>query len=479
MPNCGCTNKCSCVVASGSAGVNVTGDGSPANPFLIAVDPFESADAQFARAQRLGAFTGLKAALADGSRSCAIQVIGDSTGNDTTDWVYRMAQTLAPLYPDWNVHYRLWSDSTQQFGASIAVQAAASGPRYLDCSTGATTRRLDASVSPYLSGVIDVRVKVSMTDWTPATQAIFCGKSSADPQRGWYFGVNSAGLLFFTYSTDGNAATLSTTFNNTGPNAWVDGQTYWARCIFNPNNGSSQRTYDFKVSTDGITWTSIGTQVVVAGAVTVFNNSATGFELGGVAAGVGSTGMKVYEVQIRNGADGPNVVPAIPDLWPPYNVSAAYFGGAPNLTFVNASYPGGEIGYLGDSTRLPKLTPNYGQLVTFLSDSHNEGVYVGRAWTSRYEAWRAAVEAQLPGVPTIILTQNPETSGTTWYREHRQRRLDLLAYARQKAVDYIDTYGAFIAAGWPGALMADAVHPNATGSDLWRDVVMTAFDAST
>lgn len=92
--------------------------------------------------------------------------------------------------------------------------------------------------------------------------------------------------------------------------------------------------------------------------------------------------------------------------------------------------------------------------------------------------WRQAVETEVPASPVVVLTQNPETSGTSWYREHAKRRLDLLAHARQKGLASIDTYQAFLDAGWPGALMADAVHPNDAGSLVWRDAVKAVFDAA-
>jgi len=167
----------------------------------------------------------------------------------------------------------------------------------------------------------------------------------------------------------------------------------------------------------------------------------------------------------------------MPDWWPPYSTASASFTGAPVLTVLNGSRSGSAISYLGDATRLPKLCPDYGQAVAFLSTSHNETGY-GKKFLTLYETWRAAVQARLPQTPIVVLTQNPQTSGATTRREHADRRMDLLGYARTNSVDIIDTYRAFIDAGFPGALMTDTVHPNAAGEALWRDTVKAVFDAS-
>lgn len=425
------------------------------------------------------AFQGLKAALADGTRSTAIQILGDSTGDDPADWPYRLAQSLAPLYPAWTVHHRIWLDATQEMNEPTVLQTGTAGARYLDCSTGATTRRMAVAASPHVAGVLDVRIKVSMGDWTPAGAKALLGKSGAEGQYGWYAAIEAGtGCLQFVFSPDGTAASLSVRNSRWTAPTVADGAATWLRWVFTPDNGATGNDFDAYQSTDnGVTWTALNATITTAGVTGPFNNSATGYEVGGVASGIGDATAKVYEVQIRDGLGGPSVVPAVPDLWPPYDANSATFAGAPILTFVNGSYPGATIAYLGDATRLPKMTPDYGQAVTFLSDSHNEGAASGAAFLSTYDTWRVAVEART-GAPCVVLTQNPETSGTPWYREHTKRRLDLISYARRKGLGLIDTYKTFLDAGWPGAFMADAVHPNAAGSDLWRDVVKAHLDAS-
>lgn len=419
------------------------------------------------------AFGALRAALIDGTRSAAVQVLSDSTLNDPTDGAYRLAEALAKDWPGWTVQHRLFSDATQAYGAPVTIQTGTAGARMLDCSTGTTTRRLDASVSAHLTGSIDVRLRVSLPTWRPAVQVNFGGRSGAAGTRGWYCYLNPAGILGFAYSTDGTAVAVMAAGAAISPA--VDSPV-WLRWVFTPNDGAGNRVAKFYTSTDGLTWTQTGATVTTLGAVALFNPG-LGFEVGGVAAGVGNAGLRVYEVEYRDGENGPSVVPALPDLWPPYNATAAQPVGAPVLTIVNASVAGATLAYHSAAGRLAKTCHDYGQLVALIGSSHNEGLGLGRSWVSQLDTFRSAVESALPGVPLIWTTQNPQTTAATWHREHAKRRLDLIGYARQKGAGLIDTAAAFTAAaGWADSLMADSVHPNAIGADLWRDTVKAALD---
>jgi hypothetical protein len=424
---------------------------------------------------------GLQAALVDGSRSCAFQVLGDSTGMTATRWPRLLANSLAASYPAWTVTVVNWNDVTEEFDPPVVVQTGPSGRRVLDGTTGTTSRVLDAASSPYLSGVIDVRLRVAFSDFPSSTTRSFAGKSGADPVRGWFVGMSGTapGRMTFTWTTDGTAASQIGKTATAQP-VITNGTPTWLRWVFKPDNGAGGCDFLSYQSTDeGVTWTQIGATVTTAGVVTITNNATRGYEIGGTGNNSNPVG-KIYEVQFRDGLAGPIMTPVLPDLWPPYNTNAAGFTGSPTLTVVNGSKSGASIGtYLGDSVRLPRMTPSYGQLATFLSTSHNEGSTIGPRFAAVYDAWRVAVEARLPGVPTVLLTQNPETSGSTWYREHARRRLDLLAYATSKGLGVIDTYKAFLDAGWPSNLMFDAVHPSdATGSPLWSSTVKSRIDLS-
>lgn len=60
----------------------------------------------------------------------SILVIGDSTGDGSTDWVYRLTEALADDWPEWSVDYRLAVDGSSAYSAATSVQVG-SGARTL------------------------------------------------------------------------------------------------------------------------------------------------------------------------------------------------------------------------------------------------------------------------------------------------------------------------------------------------------------
>lgn len=66
-----------------------------------------------------------------------IAVLGDSTGNETTEWVYRLAQYLGSLFATHSVIYRLWNDGTQTYDAPVTIQTG-SGARTLSVYNAST-----------------------------------------------------------------------------------------------------------------------------------------------------------------------------------------------------------------------------------------------------------------------------------------------------------------------------------------------------
>jgi hypothetical protein len=60
--------------------------------------------------------------LRRGLENVVLTILGDSTGNATTEWVYLLGQWLATHYPAYTVLYRLWNDTTQGYDAVVTLQ---------------------------------------------------------------------------------------------------------------------------------------------------------------------------------------------------------------------------------------------------------------------------------------------------------------------------------------------------------------------
>jgi len=153
-----------------------------------------------------------------------------------------------------------------------------------------------------ITGDIDVRVKVSMNDWTPATNSGFIFHEAGSTNRGWQFRITTGGLLFVQWFPLGTTAS-GLLMQSTVPTGLADGATKWIRFTLDVNNGAGGRTANFYLSDDGNTWTQLGATVTTAGTTTLFNSTAD-LNIGyGSNSGLGFNG-KLYAAQIRDGIDG-------------------------------------------------------------------------------------------------------------------------------------------------------------------------------
>lgn len=68
------------------------------------------------------AAAGFRAKVAAGASDVDLAVIGDSTGDATTEWVYRLGQRLAARHRTHSVRYRLWNTTTHAWSGWTTVQ---------------------------------------------------------------------------------------------------------------------------------------------------------------------------------------------------------------------------------------------------------------------------------------------------------------------------------------------------------------------
>jgi len=161
---------------------------------------------------------------------------------------------------------------------------------------------------------LDVRVRVALDDWTPATSQTLMAKYNISAQRSWLFFLNTVGRLSVVLSTDGTA-TLTLTAN--GEPAVSDGGTKWVRFALDTDNGSGSKEISFYQSDNGVDWAQIGTTITDAGTIVLHNSSgkltAGSFDIDGGGTGLQSAGV-LYRAQLLNGINGTVVADFDPTL---------------------------------------------------------------------------------------------------------------------------------------------------------------------
>jgi hypothetical protein len=153
-----------------------------------------------------------------------------------------------------------------------------------------------------ITGDIDLRVKVAMDDWTPAAIQYLISKYQSASQRSYGLAVETNGRISLVWSTDGTAGTLLSATSTVAPTV-ADGGTLWIRGVLDVNNGASGRDVFFYTSTDGSTWTQLGTTVTQAGTTSIYSGTSQ-LEIGSVLATSNPFRGRFFRAQVLNGIDG-------------------------------------------------------------------------------------------------------------------------------------------------------------------------------
>jgi hypothetical protein len=407
-------------------------------------------------------------------------LIGDSTGNAVDEWFYLLGQSIGARYPAYTVQHRSWNDTTQGYDRPVTIQTGAAGRRGILMATGATIASA-GYVGPTITGDMDIRVNLKPATWRTGNQT-FVAKFGATGDRSFRFQIQSTGNLVFDWSADGS--TIQPAVNSGAAVPFAEGAEGWVRVTFDVDNGASGNDVKFYTSTDGDTWTQLGTTKTSAGVTSIFNSTTT-YEIG---ARTGQSepltgGARIYEVEIRDGINGPSIAPRLPTAWGwGVGTGTPVREGAPVLMLLNGSFPGAAISYLGEATRVKKFTPDYSQAIQFFSDSHNEANSVGTEWINLLSGWVTAVTARVPLATPVLLTQNPRKSPAAYIDTHAIRRRQTMSWGKAKGHTVIDTYQAFLSspAGLGVLVNADGIHPTTSvggGSSLWRDTILALIPA--
>lgn len=151
-----------------------------------------------------------------------------------------------------------------------------------------------------ITGDIDIRVKVALNDWTPGAINGIAGKSS------YLLTIGTNGRPIYTFH---NGTTFVGSTCDAAP-VIVDGTALWVRVTHDVDDGAGNNVIKFWTSSDGVSWTQLGTTITTVGTVTRRDDA------GALALGMDTNGTsnpmsgKYWQVQIRNNIldDGTGIV---------------------------------------------------------------------------------------------------------------------------------------------------------------------------
>jgi hypothetical protein len=205
----------------------------------------------------------------DGSADPA--VVGSTTGIDLND----------PTFLDHDGTDYVWLPGTADNYASLPDSAA-----------------LD------ITGDIDIRAKVALVDWTPTANNYILSKYSAvDGNRSFFFRINASnGYPTVGWSDDGTGAGIRTIAATAAPTV-SDGDSIHLRVTVDVDNDATGTDVNFYTSSNGSSWTQLGTTVTTAGTHAIYAGTADVLT-GCLYNGVQHLDGIIHSVEVRDGIDG-------------------------------------------------------------------------------------------------------------------------------------------------------------------------------
>ena len=475
----------------------INNTGSATRGALNATYAPKSLEASVARVAAIPTMAPLTRPL-DAGQSAAVQVVSDSTGDDdgsvpaSRRLATRFIQRLAEKYTGHHVISKKWDGANSRYFPWVEIQAQPAGRRHVITTTQGLRWVPPIHADAAFTGdEFDLRALVAPDDWTPtATQTL------VTRGRKEVAGVNSnelvvglrlkpTGSLGFMRSANGTS--WATEQVSTAPVPGTDGQPLWVRGTAKVIAGTSvEIKFYTSPANDGVTWTQLGTTITLGAASAIATHipvEGSYFEICGE--NWPSTAAvfkgKMYEVQVRNGIDGPCITPCNIEGWQRSPNTATTYGGAPTLYLLNAAHSGTAMADHNQEPRLSKETPNYGQQVLIINDGHNEATKAGlNDWIKPYEAWVTNLKKRLPNATVNVVGQNPHTSAwvneAAYGLEHVKRIMELSDNAARLGWGFINVYQAYLddPRGLGVLVGADGLHPTPTGYALTGDTVAKA-----
>ena len=152
-----------------------------------------------------------------------------------------------------------------------------------------------------ITGDMDVQWFGQMFDYTPATNMVLTSKWGGNGFKTFVLQINSTGVLQILHSTDGSTE-VSTV--STAPVPTTNGDDAGFRFTLDVDNGAGGADVTFFTSTDGVAWTQLGSVVVIAGPITLFDSTSP-TEIGSAIQGTANPHSGItYSVKVYDVIDG-------------------------------------------------------------------------------------------------------------------------------------------------------------------------------
>ncbi len=189
-----------------------------------------------------------------------------------------------------------------------------------------------------ITGDLDLRVKVALDDWTPATGTQFISKWTGAANLSYVFIINPSGSLTLAWTTGGSSAT-QTNITSTSTVGFTDGATKWVRVTLDADNGASGNTVTFLTSDDGTTWTQLGAAVTTAGVTSIYSGTST-LAIGAYNDGSNPVRGKFFRAQVLNGIGGTVAFDANFETGITTNLPTTFIESSANAATVTINYSG-------------------------------------------------------------------------------------------------------------------------------------------
>lgn len=419
-----------------------------------------------------------------------MQLLGDSTGDETTEWFYLLGAKLATAYPARTVQHRIWREATLDYDVPTTIQTGTNGKGYLNPTSGGINTP-DSARKSLTTCDFTARAFVRPSDLANAGDQVILGHGggSSSPNLGWYLYLSNGALKLAISETGSVWKAFAPIASSAAVSAIATNGTDVGLGVKVTRNSGGNVSLQAIYSANGTTWTNFGTPYTgVAAIAGVFDTNGT-VDIGMRGTATDPFAGRIYWAEAFKGlttstdalawrfdaslwSTGTTFTDGEGHVWT-LTGSATITAGAPVLLLMNGSKGGADIAWA--TTNIAALMTAPANL-TLSSFGHNQDKTL-----TEVKTFLDLIVTTQASTGLVAVRQNPTgSSATTATRQERQMARLAELVARQ-GYSLIDAYTAFKATGAVDSYVESStpwVHPNAAGSALWATTAAATFGLS-